>query len=913
MCTTSNQLLVLYASLIMLCLSTGLFGQTEQQTKAEYCQPIYTNGCAGNNGLSLVQINNVLMSLNSGCSVSGYGQFTTSSAQLTPGQTNTFNITLLDPNRPHGITIWADLNRNTTLDIGEDLYLSNGPLTGTISGTFTVPVTTPGGPLRVRVLSAYNTMPFWPCSMQNGALVPYDTGEAEDYTVDVLSPITSLTTTNITHQSAQLSWVSSATGVTYDVQYRVQGSPFWNTWISGSTQYSLLNLSGYKTYEWRVRQYGATEYYGPVSFTTPCSPPNNFSFPNPTRTMVRLAWSPPFDYPFTLRYRVAGTTDWSTSPNITLSLSSTVSSYYSVTGLTPTTAYEYQVQRNCSPSDNSEYSGVGSFTTLSCSGLAPPYTFVAPYVQNLRSNSVSLNWGGYWEPGQTFQVQYRSVGSATWLTIDSITANSYSLSGITTNIPYEWQVQRICSPTESSGFVAGPTFTLACPLPIRLNSTPTATGTSLRWQIDPTEPNKLYDIQYRIQDTADWTTLNSLSVLSFSGDAGHTLMGLARNTAYEWRIRSICPTGVRSDYTDVLSFTTTCASPPRGENEMIGSLSAFVAWYGPPVDATTYHELRYRPIGMPDWTTVGNLTQGSYLMTGLTNDTVYEWQVRAVCSPTESGSFTPPVSFTTGCRAPGAYNVFSGVVARISSATLAWSRPGADVLYEVYYQPVGSANWFIVSNIPPSSISYFDNNTLLVTNLQSATPYEWKVRTLCGNGVVSDFSNVASFTTLSCISPFPFQTASDNSAALRWNFYNGTADTRFELRWRAVGAPDWITVGNLTTNNNAGLYSLTGLTPSTAYEWQIRTICSVAESSTFSALSTFQTIAPCPSMYTVRHGSWSDPSTWSCNRIPLPTDVVQIRHNVFFYNNEVGSALRVQFEPGGKIYYYGNARLRLGL
>lgn len=224
----------------------------------------------------------------------------------------------------------------------------------------------------------------------------------------------------------------------------------------------------------------------------------------------------------------------------------------------------------------------------------------------------------------------------------------------------------------------------------------------------------------------------------------------------------------------------------------------------------------------------------------------------------------------------------------------------------MYYRPVGSENWLIISNI--STI------TVAVTNLPSNTPHEWKVRTLCGNGVVSDFSEVRSFTTLSCVSPFPSQTASDNSAVLGWNFYYGTQDTRFELRWRATGSPDWINVGGLTVDaNGAGSYSLTGLTPNTSYEWQIRTVCSAIESSTFSALATFQTTAPCLSMYTIKHGGWLDPMTWSCNRIPLPTDAVSIRHTVTLFNNVLGHALRVQFEPGGKIYYLGNSRLQLGL
>lgn len=912
MLTFTIRLFLFWAYVVMICLPASVNAQTEPQKTSEYCSVSYINGCSGNNGLSSVQINNVAISQNSGCSIGGYSQFTAISTTLTVGHTNTFSITLLDPTRPNGITIWADLNRNYSIDTGEDLYLSNGPLSGPISGTFTIPITTPGGPLRLRVLSAYNTMPFWPCSTQNGILVPYDSGESEDYTVMVVSPITSLTTTNITHDSAQLSWVNSATGVSHEIQYRIQGSPDWNTRYSSSTQYTLSNLSDYMAYEWRVRQSGTTEYYGPVSFTTFCAPAYVDTYTYPTRTMARLYWTYRYDGVYTLLYRIQGTTSWTTITDVTVpSGTNTSGPHYSLTGLTPATPYEFQVQRHCSPTAGSVFSNLGSFTTLSCSAPEQP----AIQTFTLRSNSVSLAWSGYTEPGQTFQIRHRPVGTATWTTIDSITATYVSLTGITPSIPYEWQVQRVCSPTESSSFSPGPTFTLACALPISLNSTPNATGASLGWQIEPFEANKLFDIQYRIQGTAEWTTLSSLSILvsSFGAAAGVSLTGLARNTAYDWRLRSICPTGVPSEYTDVRSFTTTCASPNQAVYEQTTAASVRLYWYGPTVDATTRHEIRYRPVGTPDWTTIGNLG-GGYVLTGLTNNTAYEFQVRAVCSPTESGSFTPPVSFTTRCSTPTAYNVFSGVIPRISSARLYWSHPSDQVQAEVHYRPEGSDNWQIISNIPPI-VGYSTSNTIIITNLRSNTPYEWKVRILCENGIVSDFSNVASFTTLVCSIPFGFNpSVSDHTASLDWTYFGVDADTRFAIRWRAVGAPTWNSEGNLTVTNNNGVFLLTGLTPNTAYEWQIRARCTENEITDFSTLYTFQTLSPCNSMlHTIRHGNWTDPATWSCNRVPLLTDIVQIRHTVFLLSNRIANALRVQFEPGGKIFYSVNSRLRLGL
>lgn len=803
----STRFLLLWAYVVMVCLPVSTLAQTVSQKSTDYCSVTYTNGCTDNNGLSSVTINGVPLSQNSGCSVGGYGQFTAITTSVSAGQPTSFSIVLLDPNRPHGITIWADLNRNYSIDLGEDLYLSNGPLTGPISGTFAIPAGTASGPLRMRVLSAYNTMPFYPCSTNNGSPVIYEAGETEDYTIYVQGPITGLTTTNITGNTAQVNWNSLGPDVTYVVQWRQQGISYWNNSFAYGAQI-ILSLIGYTAYEWQVRQSSTMDYTGPVSFTTLCPQP--------------------------------------------------------------------------------------SYLTV-----------------NTLSTSANLSWSGTSNPGRTFRLQHRPVGNPTWQTVDSFTTTTYSLTGLTPNTPYEWQVQSVCSSTESTSYTTGPVFTPLCPIPYQPSGNPTATGASFSWQINPAETINSFNLQYRQIGAADWTTINSMTPTSSSYYRSYSLTGLSRNTGYEWRLQTNCALGTQSDYTAIRSFTTVCAPAHVAFTVELSASSTQLVWFVN-ADADTRFEIRWRPTGTPDWTTVSNLTStqgqgGNYLLTGLTTNTLYEWQVRTVCSPSESSSFAIGDGFRPRCPAPFVYSWQSGIP-KVTSARITWEQAYFVAQYEVYYRPVGSENWLTVSNITTTSA--------VLTNLESVTPYEWKVRRLCGSGVVSEFSEVHSFTTLSCIIPSGSMPmfASDNSAMLQWYHNGADADTRFEIRWRATGAPDWTTVSNLTVNAGNGLYSLTGLTSNTAYEWQIRARCSPTLLTDFSASINFQTLPPCNSvLYTLRHGSWLDPGTWSCKRVPLPTDVVQIRHNVIFYSNEVGNALRVQFEPGGRVFYSANSRLRLGL
>ncbi len=64
-------------------------------------------------------------------------------------------------------------------------------------------------------------------------------------------------------------------------------------------------------------------------------------------------------------------------------------------------------------------------------------------------------------------------------------------------------------------------------------------------------------------------------------------------------------------------------------------------------------------------------------------------------------------------------------------------------------------------------------------------------------------------------------------------------------------------------------------------------------------------------MFTVKAGNWNDPMVWSGNRIPLSTDLLQLKHTVVIPNNIVAYGLQVSFDAGIKIQYGTNARLRL--
>jgi hypothetical protein len=64
-------------------------------------------------------------------------------------------------------------------------------------------------------------------------------------------------------------------------------------------------------------------------------------------------------------------------------------------------------------------------------------------------------------------------------------------------------------------------------------------------------------------------------------------------------------------------------------------------------------------------------------------------------------------------------------------------------------------------------------------------------------------------------------------------------------------------------------------------------------------------------LYSVKDGNWNDPTVWSCNRVPVSTDHVQVKHNITVPNNVQAHALKVTFDPNRTLTYGTNARLLL--
>jgi flagellar motor protein MotB len=184
----------------------------------------------------------------------------------------------------------------------------------------------------------------------------------------------------------------------------------------------------------------------------------------------------------------------------------------------------------------------------------------------------------------------------------------------------------------------------------------------------------------------------------------------------------------------VISYTTGAPNAPTNVNGTPGNSNVFLYWSAPTTSGSggvTSYVVRYATSPFSSWTTASMCTGAttSCTVTGLTNDTGYEFEVAAV-NTIGQGSFSVPSGVLTPSGPPGAPNV-SGVTPSDGSLSLAFSAASSSLpLLDYQYSLDNGATW--VSSGDTSS-------PLVISGLTNGTLYSVLLRgvSAAGNGASS--------------------------------------------------------------------------------------------------------------------------------------------------------------------------------
>ncbi len=172
-----------------------------------------------------------------------------------------------------------------------------------------------------------------------------------------------------------------------------------------------------------------------------------------------------------------------------------------------------------------------------------------------------------------------------------------------------------------------------------------------------------------------------------------------------------------------LSFSSVTAS---GATLTWGTVSGAVKYY-----------VKYKKSSFSSWSIISSTTN-SKTITNLSSNTLYQWQVQAICSMGGGASSVVSTFTTAAAPACGIPSSLSSSLISANGATLNWSAVGGAISYNIQYQVNGSGSWINTTS---------NTNSKSLTGLTNGTSYTFQVQAICASGTGS-YSLTSSFITL---------------------------------------------------------------------------------------------------------------------------------------------------------------------
>ena len=196
----------------------------------------------------------------------------------------------------------------------------------------------------------------------------------------------------------------------------------------GSTVYTSSSMDYYTTYTFTTDCGGA-----PAT----CNAPTGLAVNNVTTNSATASWTAGgTETSWNVQYKAASASNWqSATANATS---------YTMTGLTPGTAYQVRVQANCGAGNTSDWTTAVSFTTNQEQQTCPAPTNLTATIDATSHTTVVLTWQQEANTANEWQVNYRISTESTWSTATA-TSTTYTLTDLTPNVDYVANVVAHCT------------------------------------------------------------------------------------------------------------------------------------------------------------------------------------------------------------------------------------------------------------------------------------------------------------------------------------------------------------------------------------------------------------------------------------------------------------------------------------
>ena len=553
----------------------------------------------------------------------------------------------------------------------------------------------------------------------------------DNYEEQLIVPaVTGFASGSQTKSSAVLGWdkVSDADGYAVELYTGGKWNEVFRTSDSSVTSCTVGSLKADSTYSLRIRAFKDTDDgtvysdYTRLAVKTKLANVAGLKAQGVTATAVKLDWA-----------RNAGATGyiieqykggkWTqiavTKNNYTLT--------FTVKGLAECTPYSFRVKAYKNDGGKTNYS---DYVTVKASTLLG--TVKNAKVTSTTGTWITLGWDR--NTGATGYVLEQYKGGR-WTEI-AVTKNNttlkFTVKGLRNDTTYSFRIKayKTVGDTTTYGSYVRVVGTTDIPNVAKFTgSAVSASAVKLDWSKNDKATGYVIE-QYK---GGRWTEIKAVD----NDITEITVEGLAKGTAYSFRIKSFRKTGSTTEFSEYTAIKAATLLDGVSDFKVASTTGSWITLEWAKNDKATGYSIEQYKGGK--WTVIAttkNNTTLKFTVKGLKNDTTYSFRIRAYKTSGSVTAYSDYVRIAGKTRIPNVAK-FTGSAVSASAVKLDWSKNDKATAYVIEQYKGGK--WTVLATTK--------NNTTLkftVKGLAEGTTYSFRIKSFRKTGGTTEFSEYAS-------------------------------------------------------------------------------------------------------------------------------------------------------------------------
>ena len=354
-------------------------------------------------------------------------------------------------------------------------------------------------------------------------------------------------------------------------------------------------------------------------------------------------------------------------------------------------------------------------------------------VKTQGTNSLTLAWDKNASAMGYIIEQYKGGKWTQVAKTSSNTAVTYTVNGLAADTTYTFRIKAYVISGESEiygGYVKIAGKTRIPNVASFKGRAVSASAVKLDWSKNDKATGYVIE-QYKGGKWTALATTKNNTTLTF------TVKGLAKGTAYSFRIKSFRKTGSMTEFSEYASVKAATLLDGVSDFKVASTTGSWITLEWAKNDKATGYAIEQYKGGK--WTVIAttkNNTTLKFTVKGLKNDTTYSFRIRAYKTAGASNVYSDYVRIAGKTRIPKVAS-FKGSAASASAVKLDWSKNDKATAYVIEQYKGGK--W--------TALATTKNNTTLtftVKGLAKGTTYSFRIKSFRKTGSTTEFSEYAS-------------------------------------------------------------------------------------------------------------------------------------------------------------------------